>query len=160
MAERWIVNASPLIVLAKVGMAELLVSIPDSLGVPRVVADEVLRGPAEDPASQLVASGRLAIVEAPPPPAAVAGWDLGPGESSVLALACAEPGSIAVIDDAAARRCAHSLDVPTLGTLSVLVQAKRAGLLAEIAPVLARIREAGLYLSDRLVREVLEQARE
>jgi len=71
-----------------------------------------------------------------------------------------EPSSIAVVDDAAARRCANSLGVPTRGTLSVLVQAKRAGLLAEIAPVLSRVRAAGLYLSDRLVKEVLEQARE
>jgi len=160
MGEHWIVNASPLIVLAKVGMAELLVAVPDSLVTSQVVADEVLRGPAEDPAAQLVASGTLAIVAAPPPPAFLVGWDLGPGETSVLALASTEPGSIAVVDDAAARRCANSLGVPTRGTLSVLVQAKRAGLLAEIAPVLSRVRAAGLYLSDRLVKEVLEQARE
>jgi len=114
----------------------------------------------QDRAAQLVASGTLAIVAAPPPPAFLAGWDLGPGETSVLALASTEPGSIAVVDDAAARRCANSLGIPTRGTLSVLVQAKRAGLLAEVAPVMSRVREAGLYLSERLVREVLEQARE
>ncbi|MBP7560460.1 MAG: DUF3368 domain-containing protein [Armatimonadetes bacterium] len=160
MGEHWIVNASPLIVLAKVGMAEFLIAMPDSLVTSQVVADEILRGPAEDPAARLVASGAIAIVDAPPPPAFLVGWDLGPGETSVLALASMEPSSIAVIDDAAARRCANSLGVPTRGTLSVLVQAKRAGLLAEIAPVLSRVRAAGLYLSDRLVKEVLEQARE
>ena len=44
----------------------------------------------------------------PPPdvPPGIAAWDLGPGESAVLAWAAARPGTIAVIDDLAARRCA------------------------------------------------------
>jgi len=39
MGEHWIVNASPLIVLAKVGMAEFLIAMPDSLVTSQVVAD-------------------------------------------------------------------------------------------------------------------------
>ena len=43
--------------------------------------------------------------EVPASPRVLA-WDLGPGESAVLELALAVPGSTAVIDDLAARRCA------------------------------------------------------
>jgi predicted nucleic acid-binding protein len=37
-----------------------------------------------------------------------------------------------MIDDAAARRCAISLNVPTLGTAGLVVLAKRRGLIASI----------------------------
>jgi len=48
VAERWVVNASPLILLSKVGQAELLVRLPDEVFVPQAVAREILAGPKDD----------------------------------------------------------------------------------------------------------------
>ena len=62
----------------------------------------------------------------------IAAWDLGAGETEVLSYALLHPGYTAMIDDAAARRCAISLNVPTLGTAGLVVLAKRRGLIASI----------------------------
>jgi predicted nucleic acid-binding protein len=47
MAERWIVNASPLIVLAKIDHQHLLTPLADELIVPQTVVDEIAAGVGE-----------------------------------------------------------------------------------------------------------------
>ena len=42
--ERWIVNASPLICLAKAGNLDLLLKLPDEVIVPSVVVEEIQAG--------------------------------------------------------------------------------------------------------------------
>jgi predicted nucleic acid-binding protein len=150
MAECWVTNASPLIVLTKVGLERPLTELPDELLVPAAVAREV-RGASEAARSGPDQPGAdLCIVDAPPPPQEIAAWDLGPGETAVLSLALADPSRRAILDDAAARRCARAIGVPVLGTLGVLVRAKHAGVLHRIAPTIERLREVGLYVSDEV----------
>ncbi|MBK8985627.1 MAG: hypothetical protein IPM39_06035 [Chloroflexi bacterium] len=48
--EQWVVNASPIIVLAKVGHAHLLPALADKIIVPQKVVDEINAGPSADPA--------------------------------------------------------------------------------------------------------------
>ena len=93
MAERPAVNASPLILLARANLLDLLqLAGPDTV-VPAPVADEILREGPQDPAARALETVPwLTIVEAPPVPAVVQAWDLGAGESSVLAWA-STPGS-------------------------------------------------------------------
>ena len=52
MSERWILNASPLIVLARIDHTDLLLALADELVVPRAVAAEIEAGPAGDRARQ------------------------------------------------------------------------------------------------------------
>lgn len=87
-------------------------------------------------------------------------WDLGAGETSVLTYARLHPQYPAAIDDAAARRCARSLNIRTLGTGGILVLAKRRGLITSLADALDTLKESGLWLGDQLVDLLLEQAGE
>jgi predicted nucleic acid-binding protein len=57
MADCRVVNASPLIALAKVGQLGLLEERECVLVIPAPVAHEVLRWPAEDPARKALAGG-------------------------------------------------------------------------------------------------------
>jgi predicted nucleic acid-binding protein len=108
MSNHWILNASPLIVLARIRQAGLFAALAEKVVLPQAVANEILAGPEHDPAYQLVRQGDFEIVNAPPASETLLAWDLGAGETSVLALAIAEPGWTAILDDAAARRCARS----------------------------------------------------
>jgi len=47
-----------------------------------------------------------------------------------------------------------------LGTLGVVGRAKSAGRIAAAAPVIEHLRRTGLYISDALVRHILEQVGE
>ncbi len=47
-----------------------------------------------------------------------------------------------------------------IGTVGILVRAKRSGLLAEVKPVVQALGKSGFYLSEPLTREVLRLAGE
>jgi predicted nucleic acid-binding protein len=49
VSRNWVVNASPLILLAKVGRLDLLPTLANQLVVPASVMAEVQAGPAADP---------------------------------------------------------------------------------------------------------------
>lgn len=85
---------------------------------------------------------------------------LGAGESAVLAWALAHQGWWAGLDDAQARRFANQLGVIVVGTVGLLIQAKRLGLISQVSPCLAAVMDAGLRLSPELCSEVLRLAGE
>ena len=109
---RRIVNTSPLILLAKVGQLDLLRAGVPEIIVPDVVLREVGgRGPADPVFQEIQRAAWLKIVPTPPTPPRVLVWNLGAGESSVLAIALTDPatdrprcghlpGSIAIRDAA------------------------------------------------------------
>jgi predicted nucleic acid-binding protein len=157
VAERPAVNASPQTFLAHGGFLHLLQRVSTELVGPRPVAEEILRRGPEDPTAKALATlGWLELVDPPDGPSQILSWDLGPGESSVLGCCLRQPGTEAILDDLAARRCAQIFGVPVRGTLGLVLLAKRRGRIAEARPILESIRRAGMYLSDRVLNRALQ----
>ena len=157
MSKGWVLDASPFITLAKVGHLDLLVELAPDIGIPLAVLREIMAGPEDDPGQRALKSGwgkRVVTSHIRPE---VLGWSLGAGESEVLSVALEKSGWTAVIDDAAARACARSLGVPVIGTLGVVLRAKRQGLVASAARIIRELRDAGLYIDDQFIRAVLKQ---
>ena len=61
-------------------------------------------------------------------------------------------------DDAAARRCARSINIAMTGTCGVIVLAKRRGLLPKAEPAFRQLQAAGLWLSEELIAALLQEA--
>jgi hypothetical protein len=81
-----VVNASPVILLVKAGFERLLWELSSELVIPRGVATEIAQGSADDPARRwLNGAGAPFIRDDAPAPAEIIAWDLGAGETSVLA---------------------------------------------------------------------------
>ncbi len=157
MAERPAVNAFPLIHLSKGGLLNLLQLAGEEIVILSAVATEVQRRGPTDPTVQGIAqTSWLVIVETPLIPALIQAWDLGEGESSVLAWAYTNPGTEAIIDDLAARRCAATLGIPVRGTLGLVLTAKQRGIIPAARPVLEQLRQSGMYLSDRVLDQALK----
>lgn len=157
MPERWVLNASPLIVLAKIGREDLIFAQADEVVVPRAVATEIEAGPAEDRARQVLSAGRLAIVDTPPPTAELLAWDLGSGETAVLSFALSGVRWTAILDDAAARKCAQSLSIRVKGTLALVLMAQQRGLIPSAAEVLRSLRASGFRIDDQTIRDALRR---
>ena len=156
MAERTVVNASPLILLTRGGWLHLLQLAGEEIVVPLGVADEIQRrGSADLTVQALSRTPWLVIVTTPPIPALIHAWDLGPGESSVLAWAYTYPGTEAIVDDLPARRCAAALGIPVRGTLGLVLTAKQRWILPAARPVVEQLRRTGMYLSHDVVRQAL-----
>jgi len=155
VAEKWVINASPVIALARVGQVELLTRLPEQALIPQAVAEELSVAPEDDPARIALESGNFKVVKTPTTPDAILAWDLGMGESAVLSYALANPTFIAVLDDGAARRCARSFSITVTGTLAVVILAKQHGLIESAAQVLQALRGVDFRLDDAIIRDAL-----
>ncbi len=160
MAERYVADASPLIVLAHIGRADLMLELGEQLVVPAAVAEEVAAAPPADPARRWLDAAALEVEPPRPVPQRIAAWDVGAGESAVLAYVLEHPEATAVLDDRGARRCAEALGVRTVGTLGLLVRAKRSGLVEAVGPLVEELQAVGFRVDIALVREVLRLAGE
>jgi predicted nucleic acid-binding protein len=152
----WVVNASPIIALAKVGHLHLLKDLCKELLVPDVVASEVLAGPPSDPARLAFERGwGSAVVPCPIVPELLE-WGLGPGETAVLAVARERKSATAVLDDSAARTCAKALGVQVIGTVGVVLRARKEAIIPSAANVLESLRAQGLWLDNNTIRAAVE----
>ena len=141
MVERPVVNASPLIFLSKANLLELLQLASEEIVVPVAVATEIQRrGQADVTVQALERTPWLTVVTTPQVASKIRDWDLGEGESAVLAWAYAHPGTEAIVDDLAARRCATTLDIPIRGTLGLVLTAKQKGIIQAARPILEKLR--------------------
>jgi predicted nucleic acid-binding protein len=160
-----VVNASPLIHLARVSLLELLRG-PDrdlKVVVPAVVLDEVLRGAGHDPTAGLVEAATrdwLTVVPTPVIHPDIQPARIDAGEIAVLSIARAAPGSTVVLDDRAARAEADRLGIPKTGTLRLLLEAKEHGMIPSVRIPLEELRARGMRLSEDVWREVLSLAGE
>jgi predicted nucleic acid-binding protein len=154
---RWIVNASPLIFLAQIDQLPLLKQLADEVLVPFSVRDEVLVPKKQKLPIEL--PDWLSLREDLLLPPEIAGWDLGAGESQVLAHTLISGGE-AVLDDFEARQCARALGVPVTGTLGVILRAKKSRLIPVARPLLEELLRRGLYLSKELVEQSLREVSE
>jgi predicted nucleic acid-binding protein len=156
VGEAAVVNASPLIHLSRAGYLSLLEVTGSTVVVPAPVAEEIRAKGAVDVTAQAIeGTPWLEVVPAPAVPQEIAAWDLGPGESSVLAWAHLHQGSVAILDDLQGRRCALALHIPLLGTLGVVLTAKRRGLVPAARPILEKLIAHGMYLSGPIVDQAL-----
>ena len=86
--------------------------------------------------------------------------DLGPGETEVLALALELSDAVVILDDALARRLAEALSIRLTGTLGILLDAKRAGLIGMIGPWLDQLQALRFRLHPATRAAVLKLAGE
>ncbi len=158
----WVVNTSPLIFLSHLDRLNLLQSEGREVFIPKAVLDEVIA--REDRASAAV---RLAyktwlrikdvtdrtgldLIRA----------DLHRGEAEAMVLAKELNAERLVIDDQDARRFADRAGIKTIGTLGILLAAKRKGQIPVVRQEIQRLQSAGFRVSPRLVTAILKQAGE
>jgi len=85
---------------------------------------------------------------------------LDEGESAVIALAAELENSVLVLDDKKARRIGREMGLRVVGTVGLLLRAKRENMVPEVKSLLERLVEGGFRLSRELHREALRVAGE
>lgn len=161
MVRHWVVNASPIINLAKIDRIHLLSKICDEIIIPQGVANEInLGGYADSAVVWLQQVGQIFIKPTPEIDPRIASWDLGLGESEVLSWAIVHPNYEAIIDDLAARKAANVLQIPVRGTLAVVVLSKQMGYISSVKQDLESLIQVGLRISPTLLAQAIAFAGE
>lgn len=154
-------NAGPLIALSLAGQLQVLPALFKSILVPEAVWHEVVdSGLGRAGAAELETAQWVELV----PSISVDSFleaDLGRGESQVIAVARARGAALVLIDELLARRVAGQVyGLRVKGSAGILVQAKKAGLIPEVRPLLNGMKTLGYYLSDRLIERACSEASE
>lgn len=161
MAERWVINASPIILLVKAEVIRFLPQLCDDLVVPAGVVTEVHNVHITDAGKAwLETEGKHYVRPSPPMHPALAEWRGGDGEAEVISWALHNPGFLAILDDRRARGLATSHGIGVIGSLRVIVIARERGFLSAAKPALEKLRGAGAYVTDELIDHAIALAGE
>ena len=165
MSDRiWVVNASPLILLGKLERLDLIEALAAQVMVPRAVVDEIAAGANDTTAQSVLDWASRKVKPNIPVPGSILGWDLGAGESQVLAYCLAIPNQtgshLAVLDDGEARAAAKVHGLGLVGSLGIILRARRAGLIPAARPLIDKLLVCGSYLSADLVQQALHKVGE
>jgi predicted nucleic acid-binding protein len=91
-------------------------------------------------------------------PDEVTEWDLGRGESAVIATCLHLDGARPVLDDLAARKCARAFGLRVIGTVGLVIAAHRLGHIDDVRKALLDLRAAGMWISDAVIDQALRLA--
>lgn len=131
-------DATPLIALAKIGQLSLLQQLFGGILIPQMVYDEVVTNAALRAGAAEISQAEWISVRSPEDQDRVAylRTDLDAGEAEALVLANELKADWILLDEAKARLAAEFLGLHFIGTIGLLLLAKRMGILAAIRPLI------------------------
>ncbi|MGZ8947267.1 MAG: DUF3368 domain-containing protein [Methylococcaceae bacterium] len=154
-----IADSSALVALSVCDSLLLLDALFGEVKVPQAVYDEVcIANKAESQALKTYLAGKVCSVpksidiEKPN--------GLGKGELAAINLYKHLSADLLLIDDARAKKVAYLNNLEVMGSIGVLLLAKKKGLIASIKPLLSRLRCSDIFVSDHFLDQILAMAGE
>jgi|SRR6185295_5279585 len=158
----WVVDTSPLIFLSKLGRLDLLRRSSAEILIPEAVLREIREEP--DESTNQVQEAVESWLQVRPVEdrkiIQVLRADLDLGEAEVIALALQAQAERVVMDDLDGRRRAHHLGLDLVGTLGLLLAARKRGELSRLREEIERLQQHGFRVSQALLQAVLQEAGE
>lgn len=159
--ERLIIcDASPIILLAKISCLPLLFEIAEEIWVPDTVWNEVTaQGDRPEVGGIRELLGTSVRVSDPHLRAAYS-LLVDSGEAAALALATQSVDPCLLMDDRKGRALAAATGLRSMGTLGLLVRAKKAGLIPSLKPLFDRLKTEHWFIAPSLIDAALKAAGE
>lgn len=155
-------NSGPLIALGGIDRLELLRDLFGRVLVPVEVADEWQAGGLSQTGVAALRRATWIEVEtlpSPPDPLLTSLLDLG--ETRAIELAKNHQPAVLLMDEARGRKVARDVyGLQVVGTGRVLAEAKHAGLIVRVKPLIEAMRANGYWLSDKIVDEIMRRSGE
>jgi predicted nucleic acid-binding protein len=82
------------------------------------------------------------------------------GEASAIALAIELDDCLLIIDDLKGRKFASQLGLAIIGTIGVIVDAKLAGVIPSVKPILSKIKSTNFRITEQLELLIIKRAGE
>ncbi len=155
-------SVSPVIYLYRIGVLDWLPALFPRILMPTVVLNDMLD--AKFIGIDVPSPFDLPWVEYSDPqltvPSAWMSLDLGSGEVAAMSLAFENPDCIVLLDDPVARSAARVVGLHYWGTLKILLEVKRIGLIPAVAPYVDRLASSSLLLTPENRLRILALAGE
>lgn len=162
MRECIVADTGPIIALSVVDHLYLLQHLSQRTLIPERVHREILQGGQEAAGLQIYRQASWIEVHpllTPQDPSLVTLLDNG--EASVIQLAQEHNTDCVLIDERKARKIARQVyNLQVIGTLRILLDAKKHGLIERIKEVALHMRNSGYWIHDSIVDLALKEANE
>lgn len=156
-----ITNTLPALYLYRIGVLNWLPQIFDEVCISQKVVEELKEGRGKgydvpNPENY----DWLRIVDTEVIPDQWNSLSLGSGELTTMAFALAHPDYIVLFDDLLARRTAQAAGLTVWGTLQILLEAKKRGLVPAVSPAVDNFAISGMWFPAEVRRRLLTLAGE
>jgi predicted nucleic acid-binding protein len=148
-----VADASPIILLSRLHLLDLLDRLYDQVVTARAVYEEVvLQGAGRPGSSELPAASWIQIIDPEPETLLELGLqtELGRGEAAALSLAASLKADLVLMDERQGRLVAKRLGLSVKGTVGILIAAQQKRLIPELRPLLDELTRQGARLSPSL----------
>jgi len=155
-----VLNSSVIIALAKIGKLELLRKLFGEIVIPTQVYEEVTRDPTLPGAIEILTANWIKILQIKNE--ALFGElcsEIDVGEAAAIVLAKEIDADLVILDDKLARKKADLLGLEYMGTIGLLILAKKKGLIKSLKEELIKLRNKGFWISDALLWKILKRCR-
>ena len=137
--DKVIVNSTPVIGLADIGKLDLLRQMYGTVILPQAVYEEITSPSVKKQVEQNRAWIHIGQIQD---------------------LAQEQDADLVILDDNAAKKTAKFLGLHVIGTLGILVLAKRKGYIEKVGSVLDALKQDGFFVGEDVCQLVLRQADE
>jgi len=155
-----IADSSPLISFALIEKLNLLEQLYQEIYVPIAVYNEVSK--SDKPYSQELKQFLHGKIKGVKNTMAVDILlsDIGTGEAEAIVLALECQPAMILLDDLKARKFAKMQGLNIIGTMGILLEAKKAGFITAIKPFIAELISNDIRISTKIVEITLQAAQE
>ena len=159
--DRIVINTSPWIALSICDQTSILQTLYSEVYMPIAVKKEILAGEEWSPGvKELKASSWLRIESVSDTEKVKLLYELEQGEAEVIILAKEKGIKNVLIDDKVARLQAKVLGLDVIGTLGLLLKAKKKGILLDIKSSIEKMQEKGIWIKEEIVEGLIKEAGE
>ncbi len=156
-----VINTSPWIALSVCGQTNILTTLYDTILIPSTVRQEIIAGgKSQIGVRELHEADWLRVVNIQDPAKVLLLHELDRGEAEVIVLAQEQQVTEVILDEKVARMHARVLGLTVVGTLGLLLRAKKRGLIGDIKPLIEKLLKAEIHIHPNIVHGILQQAGE
>lgn len=145
MTSKAVTNSTCLIGLERIERLDILPQVFDIVFAPPAVAKEV-RTSLDWLRVQAVVNPSVVIALR---------TQMDEGEAEAISLALEVENALLILDDKKARRVAQQIGMKVIGTVGMLLRAKRQGVIVEIKPLLQKLTAVDFRISQGIIQEAL-----
>jgi uncharacterized protein len=153
-------NTTPLISLLKLERLNILKSLYGEISIPVAVFNEIEAGKQKSYYQDLSKISWIKIIQVKDNLAVKYFLDLDSGEAEAIVLASEINADLIILDEKLGRFHAKHAGIAVTGTIGVLIKAKRQGLIKELKPLLKELISKDVWISEKLINEILIQIEE
>ncbi len=158
--ELLVADTGPILALARIDFLKLLCQLFRRVEITYTVLQEcVIQAERADARAVVDALYKGWLFEIPDPQVRAALGSLDPGEQSTLEHALRKQATV-LLDDKKGRQWAKLNHVRVIGTLGIILLAKKNGFIAAVKPEIVALVGSGYFLSDSLIADALALAGE